>query len=187
MYKALVCDNDLSILNSISNSLQMLGISDVKLCSQPRTALELSTVCCPDIIFIEAAPPINGIDLAEAIRKNSPALIILLLGNFDEKLVKQAIASQIDSFLAKTAIAKDPASAVRISIANARLAAVLRNKLEKVERTLAERKTIERAKGIIMLKEKLSEEEAYRRMRNHSMSQRTSMVKLAEEILDFYL
>ncbi len=187
MHKALICDNDLFILNTISNALRMLGISDLQLCSQRQTALEISTAYHPDIIFLEAAQPINGIDLAEAIRKSSSALSILLLENSDEQLVKQAIARQIDSFLAKTVMEKDPASVVRISIANARLAAELRNRLEKAERSLAERKIIERAKGIMMLKEKLSEEEAYRRMRNQSMSQRTSMVKHAEKILEVYL
>jgi signal transduction protein with GAF and PtsI domain len=59
----------------------------------------------------------------------------------------------------------------------------LRVMKEVVEQELQERKTIERAKEIVMKKKKITGEQAYRVMRKHSMNTRTSMVKIAESII----
>jgi response regulator NasT len=59
----------------------------------------------------------------------------------------------------------------------------LRLALQETRIALKERKQIEQAKGLVMLSEGLSEEQAYRRMRSQAMGRRISMARLAEEIL----
>ena len=59
----------------------------------------------------------------------------------------------------------------------------LKKEVEETKKKLEERKVIERAKGIVMAKYTLSEEEAYKKMRDLSMQKRISMSKLAEIII----
>ena len=59
----------------------------------------------------------------------------------------------------------------------------LKKEVEETKKKLEERKVIERAKGIVMAKYTLSEEEAYKKMRDLSMQKRISMFKLAEIII----
>lgn len=59
----------------------------------------------------------------------------------------------------------------------------LRIMKEIVERELAERKTIERAKELLMEKKKISGKQAFELMRRQSMNNRISMTKIAESIL----
>ena len=59
----------------------------------------------------------------------------------------------------------------------------LKIEVEDTKKKLEERKVIERAKGIVMAKYTLSEEEAYKKIRDLSMQKRISMFKLSEIII----
>ena len=60
----------------------------------------------------------------------------------------------------------------------------LSDELENTRKALRERKLIERAKGLIMAHQEMSEEEAYRFLRKTSMDQSKSMADMAQAILD---
>ena len=59
----------------------------------------------------------------------------------------------------------------------------LKKEVEETKKKLEERKIIERAKGIIMAKYSLKEEEAYKKLRDLSMQKRISMSKLADIVI----
>jgi AmiR/NasT family two-component response regulator len=68
-------------------------------------------------------------------------------------------------------------------IANAMFGPVLRE-LEWMSKRLEDRKTIEKAKGILMKKRRWTEMQAYRKMQSMAMDRRITMVELATEILE---
>lgn len=73
-----------------------------------------------------------------------------------------------------------------IDVAIARFAQFheLRVELDKARTTLAERKLIEKAKGILMKRRKVEEDEAYRLMRRMAMDQKTKLVDVANKIIE---
>ncbi|MBI3443806.1 MAG: ANTAR domain-containing protein [Magnetospirillum sp.] len=73
-----------------------------------------------------------------------------------------------------------------IDVAIARFAQFqsLRGELDKARTTLAERKLIEKAKGILMKRRKIDEEEAYRLMRRMAMDQKQRLIDVANKIID---
>jgi response regulator NasT len=73
---------------------------------------------------------------------------------------------------------------VRLAAARAREFAALRADCVDVRRQLAERKLIERAKGILMRRTGTSEQEAYRILQRSSQDKATPMIKLAQAVLD---
>jgi len=60
----------------------------------------------------------------------------------------------------------------------------LRSELDKAKSTLAERKLVERAKGILMKRRRCDEEEAYRLMRKMAMDQKSRLVDIANKIIE---
>lgn len=60
----------------------------------------------------------------------------------------------------------------------------LRTELDKAKSTLAERKLVERAKGILMKRRRCDEEEAYRLMRKMAMDQKSRLVDIANKIIE---
>ncbi len=59
----------------------------------------------------------------------------------------------------------------------------LRRQVAELEQRLTERKLIERAKGLLMTRKLLNEEQAFRTMRSEAMRRRISLAQLAEELL----
>ena len=76
-------------------------------------------------------------------------------------------------------------SIVEVLLAQSDRLASVENELEQARRALNERKSIERAKGLLMARRGLSEEAAYKMLRQTAMEQNKRMVDLAESMLSF--
>lgn len=76
-------------------------------------------------------------------------------------------------------------SIVEVLLAQSERLASVENELEQARRALNERKSIERAKGLLMARRGLSEEAAYKFLRQTAMEQNKRMVDLAEAMLSF--
>lgn len=76
-------------------------------------------------------------------------------------------------------------SIVEVLLAQSDRLASVENELEQARRALNERKSIERAKGLLMARRGLSEEAAYKFLRQTAMEQNKRMVELAEAMLNF--
>jgi two-component system, response regulator PdtaR len=183
MHTALVCDKDSRIRGNIEEALHTLGLHAVFACNQRDNALELAFDHQPDLIVLEAAPPVSGLDLAITIRKKIPALAILVLKQGDESLLKQATTAQIDAFLYKPLQQPDLLFTLELTIHTARQVATLRAELITTQTALSQRKVIEKAKGLLMERERISEDAAFRMMRGQSMARRINMATLADELL----
>jgi AmiR/NasT family two-component response regulator len=75
------------------------------------------------------------------------------------------------------------AASVEIALRQIRRVAEVQRRLDDAERSLAERKLVERAKGLLMLSAKLSEAEAFTRMRQLARSSRRSIAAIAQDVL----
>lgn len=184
MRTALVCDRDSRIREGLKLALQHLAIRNVLTCNQRDNALELALDHRPELVILEAAAPVAGHELATTIKSQSRPLVVLLVSQQELTLVKQAPLHQIDAFLAKPLPAQENTVSVELAILTAQRMATARNALEASETALRHRKEIERAKGLLMAREQLSEEQAYQRMRSQAMARRVSMAVLAEELIN---
>lgn len=184
MHTALVCDKDIRIREQLKASLHLLGIPVVLLCNQRDNALELAADRHPDLLVLEAEPPVDGIELVARISKKPRTLTVLLVRQLDEALFKQAADGRVDAFLVNPLRQPDPTLALELAIRTARQFAELRHELEATKTALSQRKIVERAKGRLMERERLSEEQAYRSMRRQAMERRISMACLAQEMLE---
>jgi len=184
MHTALVCDTDSGIRETLAAVLHARGLRNVLVCSNRDTALKLALDHHPDVVLLEAAPPVNGADLVMMIRKQHPVMAILLLDDqVDDALFKQAGSIPIDSFLTRTLCQPNPGSTVELALRTAQLVSGLRSELAKAQNNLDQRKIIEKAKGLLMERRDISEDAAFTLMRSQSMTRRISMAKLAEELI----
>lgn len=88
------------------------------------------------------------------------------------------------SFGAAANAAPDRArSIIDVLQAQSRHLADMENELESARRALAERKVIERAKGMLMAQYRVSEDDAYKMMRKLSMDRNLRLIQVAESVL----
>ena len=180
----LICDDEQIIRMSLKNKLKQLGFDEILECGDGVKAVELAMSQIPDIAILDVAMPLlDGISAAREIRKKLKIPIILLTACYDPDTVKRARENGIAAFLTKPLREQDLWPAIELAFAHAEEIETLKEQVEDLKETLETRKIIEKAKGVLMHKEGLSEPEAFRKMQKLSMDKRKSMRQIAEAIL----
>jgi len=129
----------------------------------------------PDVaIFAVGLPDGDGIAAAAAVTATCP--VVLFTSHTDAQLVERAREAGVMSFLLKPLRAAELAPVLDLAIARFKEARDLRQRLE-------DRKVIERAKGALMARYTLTEDEAFRRLRRAAMDSRRPMVDVARALL----
>jgi AmiR/NasT family two-component response regulator len=180
----LICDDEPIIRMSLKNKLKELGFDEILECGDGIKAVELALDKIPDIAILDVAMPMmDGISTAREIRKKLKIPIILLTACYDPDTVKRAGECGIAAFLTKPLREQDLWPAIELAFAHAEEIELLKEQVEDLKESLESRKVIEKAKGVLMRKEGLTEPEAFRKMQKLSMDKRKSMRQIAEAIL----
>ena len=113
-------------------------------------------------------PGLDGIEAARRILDERPIPIVMLTAYGQEELVSRAVEAGVFGYLVKPFRETDLLPAITAARARFEELAALREEAESLSEALAARKSIERAKGLLMAKEGLSEQEAFERLRRAS-------------------
>ena len=113
-------------------------------------------------------PKLDGIEAARAILDERPIPIVMLTAYGQDELVSRAVEAGVFGYLVKPFRESDLLPAIHTARARHRELVELREETESLAAALAARKTIERAKGLLMEKEGLTEDEAFARLRKAS-------------------
>ena len=148
-------------------------------------AVEICKKLQPDIVLLDIKIPyISGLKVANILKENNfkGCIIILTAYNIVE-YIQEASNTIVMGYILKPIDESIFLERLKLIYKNFKLYDDLKKEVEETKKKLEERKVIERAKGIVMAKYTLSEEEAYKKMRDLSMQKRISMSKLAEIII----
>jgi response regulator NasT len=138
----------------------------------------------PDLILTDIKmPELDGIDAAVAIGKDGPVPIILVSAYHDDDLLGRAKAGQIFGFLVKPIKQDDLKAAIAIAMQRFEEFKTLRSEAGELRQALDDRKYIERAKGVLMKKAGLDEEEAFKRLRRIARDGNQKLIEVARMIL----
>ena len=148
-------------------------------------AVEVCKKLQPDIVLLDIKIPyISGLKAANILKEEGfqGCVIILTAYNIAE-YIQEASNTIVMGYVLKPI--DEPVFIERLNMIykNYKLYNDLKKEVEETKKKLEERKIIERAKGIIMAKYSLKEEEAYKKFRDLSMQKRISMSKLADIVI----
>ena len=147
-------------------------------------AVELALKYTPDILLLDLKMPfLLGTNVAKILKeKEYKNCIIMLTAYSMENYIKEATEYDVSGYLIKPLDEKILLSQMDLLYKNYSEKIKLKNALELSERKLKERKMLEKAKGILMCKYSLTEDEAYTKIRKISMEKRISICQLSEII-----
>ncbi len=163
-----------------------LEASGYDVCGEARDgveAVELAEQLEPDLILMDVKMPrLDGIEAARRILERRPVPIVMLTAFGQEELVTRAVDTGVFGYLAKPFREQDVIPA--LAAARARHAEFAEVKLQasSLLEALEARKAIERAKGILMAKEGITEDEAFARLRRASQKSGRPMKVIADAV-----
>lgn len=147
-------------------------------------AVELALKYTPDILLLDLKMPfLLGTNVAKILKeKKYNNCIVMLTAYSVENYIKEATDYDVAGYLIKPLDERILISQLDLLYKNYSEKIKLKNALELSERKLKERKILEKAKGILMCKYSLTEDEAYIKIRKISMEKRISICQLSEII-----
>ncbi len=147
-------------------------------------ALELSLATNPEVILMAVGlADMDGIRAARRIMQAHPRPVILLTSHFDAVTIERAKRAGIMGYLVKPLRGSELAPAIELAVAHFEEFIALRKENDNLKKTLEARKIIERAKGILMANQGLSEADAFALIKRKSMDMRKPMAEIAQALV----
>jgi len=183
MKKALIVDDEPLIRRQVAETLIDYGFDEILEAENGQQAVDLAKTKRPLLIVMDVSMPVlDGITAAEKIGKFLSSPIVLLTGVADPGTVERARLAGVMSYLVKPFRSEQVYAAVDLAIHQFVDISTLRDEVAGLKDALETRKKVEKAKGLLM-RQGLSEPEAYRRMQKIAMDKRKSLGEVADAIL----
>jgi two-component system, response regulator PdtaR len=182
--RVLVIDDHVSSRSYVVNALTGRGFAVVGEGASGKGALKLTQTTGPDVVLMAVGlPDIDGISAAQKIMENNPLPIVLLTSHHETDTIERAKGTGVMAYLLKPLREEELLPSVELAISRFEEFISLRKENEDLKKTLEARKTIERAKGILMRTERLTEAEAFSLIQKKSMDLRKPMAEIAQAIV----
>lgn len=182
--RVLVIDDHPPSKNFLLKALSQKGFEVVGEGTSGKDALRLSRTASPDVILMAVGlPDLDGISAAREIMEQNPLPIVLLTSHYERETIERAKEAGVLAYLLKPLREEELLPSIELAISRFAEFVSLRKENEDLRKTLEARKTIERAKGILMKNRGLSESEAFALIRKKSMETRRPMAEIAQAVI----
>lgn len=180
-----IVDDESLIRMDLRDILESQGHEVVGEGSNGIEAIQLCKDHHPDIILMDVKmPELDGIEAARQIGFHHYAPVVLLTSYSQQDLIDKARESGVYGYLIKPLREDQLMPTLEMALGRFKSDESLRKQMVQLEQSLEERKLIQRGTGILMELYKISEEEAYGRIRSLSMRQHMSIVKTCQCIIE---
>ena len=151
------------------------GFDAVEICKQTR----------PDLVLMDIKMPLlDGLSAAKLVYEENLAGTVMMLTAYSEReFVDQAKEVGVAGYLVKPIDEKSLVPSIELAVARSRDMQRLRKDIQKVSERLENRSIIEKAKGLVMAQEGMTEQDAYDYIRKLSQTKNLSMRRVSEIIL----
>lgn len=182
--RIVIADDESIIRMDLREMLTNLGYLVVGEGGDGQSAVNLARELRPDIVIMDIKmPDMNGIEAAQLLTSEKIAPVLLLSAYSQQDLVQQATDAGVAGYLVKPFQESDLTPAIEVALARYSEFRALERENDNLAETLETRKLVDRAKGILMESQSLSETEAFRRIQKMSMNNRKPMKAVAEAII----
>jgi two-component system, response regulator / RNA-binding antiterminator len=180
----LVVDQNVVRASILEEGLREAGYARVTVVRDMQNLLKRIEETDPDVICIDLENPNRDVlEQMFQVSRSVPRPVAMFVDRSDTDMIKAAVESGVGAYVVD-GLRKDRIKPV-LEMAISRFAAFreLRDELDRTRQALEERKTVERAKGILMRKRDLTEDAAYTMLRKAAMNENRRLVEIAEAVI----
>jgi two-component system, response regulator PdtaR len=182
--RVLIAEDETIIRLDLKGLLERAGFDVCAEAHDGIEAVELARSEEPDVAVLDVKMPrLDGIEAARRILEERPIPIVMLTAYGQDELVSRAVEAGVFGYLVKPFRESDLLPAIQTAGARHAELAAVREEAESLADALAARKAIERAKGLLMAKESLTEEQAFARLRRASQVSGRPLRVVAEAVV----
>jgi response regulator NasT len=168
----------------LEEGLRDAGFTQVERISEMHNLLKHIYASDPDVILIDLENPSR--DTLEQMFQVSRAVrrpIAMFVDQSDTASIQASVDAGVSAYIVDGLKKERIKSILDLCVSRFNAFSKLQDDLEQAKSDLEERKTIERAKGILMKAKKLSEEDAYKLMRGAAMRENKKIIEIARSVI----
>jgi AmiR/NasT family two-component response regulator len=183
--RVLICEDETIIRLDLRAICERAGLEVVGEARDGVEALRLAADLEPDVVVMDVQmPKLDGIEAARQLLAERPVPIVVVTAFPQEELVRRAVEAGVFGYLVKPFRENDVLPAIHAARARFEELQAVREEASSLAEALESRKLVERAKGMLMAREKLTEDEAYGRIRRASQRTGKPMRTIAEAVIE---
>lgn len=182
--KVMLVDDDPARVRTVQLALARAGCEVV---AHRASAIDLHRSVSeikPDVIIIDIdSPDRDTLENLCVISRDQPRPVVMFAHDGDSAKIREAVRAGVSAYVVDGLALERVMPIIAVAIARFEQFQALRRELLESEEKLAERKVIERAKGILMQGRNLSEDEAYRALRQQAMASNARLGDVARQVI----
>ena len=181
----LVAEDEALIRMDLVETLQDLGFEVVGAVSDGRSAVDLAARHRPNLALLDIKmPDMDGLAAASAIVGLKSTAVVMLTAFSQSELIQRAVAAGAMGYLVKPFKPEELQATLTVAWQRYSQLREEQQRTRDLEQSLADRKTIERARGLVQHRLALSEQDAYTWLRKAAMDQRLSLAEVARRTIE---
>jgi len=181
----MLVDDSQQEVGLLEEALQAAGYEIV---TAPASALALPDRVAelrPDVIIIGTESPTRDVlEHISVMSARDPRPIVLFTEDRAQPTIQAALKAGVSAYVVAGIHADRLQPILDVALARFEREQALREELRGAQAKLADRKVIERAKGILMEQKRVSEDEAYRLLRKLAMDRNEKLLTVAQQVID---
>lgn len=180
----LLVDNDPERAAIVEPALRAAGYEVVTVVDTATEMLAQVRARRPDVIIIDRdSPDRDTLEHVCMITRDDPRPIVMFTQDKDQTLMRAALEAGVSAYVVDGLSVERVRPIVEVALVRFQQWQALRRELDQAQTNLAERKLVERAKGIIMKQRRCSEDEAYVLLRKLAMDRHQRLAQVAETVI----
>jgi len=182
--KVLLIDKERGRSALLEQALQDLGYEVVARLHSEHDLYNKVGVLNPDIIIIDIqSPDRDTLESMRTISQDMPRPIVMFADKSDSSLIEASVRAGVSAYVVDGLSAGRLKPIMDVAIARFREFQALRTELDKMRVQLEDRKYIDKAKGLLMRKRGITEEEAYHSLRKLAMDRNKRIGEMARDLI----
>ena len=182
--RILIAEDNATARKLLATQLKAIGFEVVAAAATGEEAVALYDESKPDLVIMDVKmPKMDGIEAAKIITSRLPVPIILITGYSTGPLVDRAVESGVVAYIRKPITRKDLLPAIKFAFARFDEFKALKAEVVDLKHAMETRKFVERAKGILMKRLSISEDEAFKLLQAQSQKENKKLKDIAEIVI----
>lgn len=184
MLRVMIVDESTERTAILREALEHAGYQVIAESSTTGDLLKQVDTLNPEVIIIDTdSPSRDTLEHICIISREQPRPIVMFTHDDDSDKIRAAIRAGVSAYVVDGLNSERVKSLMEVALAHFNEFQVMRRNLEEAETRLADRKTVDRAKAILMKQRKWSEEQAYQALRKTAMDRGQRISEVAHNII----